>query len=209
MSKEYGRSKNALLNIIFSIVLQLIAVISGLILPRIRIEAYGSDTNGLVSSITQFLSYITLLEGGIGGVVNAALYKPLSQKDMWGVSTIVSTAKNFYKKIAFIFLGYIAILCVIYPYLVKSGFDKWYVVCFILILSVGTVLKYFFSLSYISLLTADQKSRINSIITAVVTIINLVVVFVAIKLKASPIVVEIASCLVFAIKPVLYVIYIK
>ena len=41
--------------------------------------AYGSDVNGLVSSITQFLGYIALVEGGVGGVIRAALYKPLAK----------------------------------------------------------------------------------------------------------------------------------
>ena len=209
MAKEYGRSKNAFLNIIFSILLQLITVVSGLILPRIRIESYGSDVNGLISSITQFLSYITLLEGGIGGVINASLYKPLAKRNMLDVSVVINTAKDFYKKIAYIFIFYIAVMCALYPFLLNSGFDKWYIICFILVLSIGTILKYFFSLSYISLLTADQKGRINSIITAIVTIINVVVVYVAIKLKASALVVEMLSCLVFAIKPIFYVIYIK
>lgn len=209
MSNQMGRRKNALFNIIFSLILQLITVISGLILPKIRIEAYGSDVNGLISSITQFLSYITLLEGGIGGVVNAALYGPLAKKDFFGVSEIVSTAKNFYKKIAYVFLGYVFLLCFIYPTFIKSNFETWYIICFIIILSVGTCLRYFFSLSYSSLLTADQKGRINSIIIAVTTVINMVAVYVAIKLNASALTVQILSCIIFAIRPLFYVIYIK
>ena len=33
-----------------------------------------------LSSITRFLGYIVLLEAGVGGVVRAALYKPLAEK---------------------------------------------------------------------------------------------------------------------------------
>lgn len=56
------RSKKALKNIISSLLLQLVTVICGLILPRAIIGKYGSNVNGLISSITQFLTYITLLE---------------------------------------------------------------------------------------------------------------------------------------------------
>ena len=56
------RSKKALKNIISSLLLQLITIICGLILPRAIIGEYGSNVNGLISSITQFLTYITLLE---------------------------------------------------------------------------------------------------------------------------------------------------
>ena len=56
------RSKKELKNIISSLLLQLVTVICGLILTRAIIGKYGSNVNGLISSITQFLTYITLLE---------------------------------------------------------------------------------------------------------------------------------------------------
>ena len=68
-------------NIVINIILQVTTICSGLIIPRLIIKTYGSNVNGLISSITQFLSYIALLEGGIGGVIKAVLYKPLLNKD--------------------------------------------------------------------------------------------------------------------------------
>lgn len=56
------RSKKAIKNIIVSLFQQIVTIICGLILPRAIIGAYGSGVNGLISSITQFLTYITLLE---------------------------------------------------------------------------------------------------------------------------------------------------
>ena len=60
---------------------QLLAVVSSLILPRYFLSYFGSETNGLVNSITQFLSYIALLDLGVGAVFQSALYKPLAQND--------------------------------------------------------------------------------------------------------------------------------
>lgn len=45
---------------------QLIAIILGLIVPRFFIMSYGSDANGLLSTITQIFTYMALLEAGIG-----------------------------------------------------------------------------------------------------------------------------------------------
>lgn len=56
------RSRKALKNILSSLFLQFITMICGLILPRAIIGKYGSNVNGLITSITQFLTYITLLE---------------------------------------------------------------------------------------------------------------------------------------------------
>ena len=67
------RSKKAIINIISSLVLQLVTVICGFIVPRLFIKSFGSNVNGLVTSITQFLAYITLLESGFGPVFKSIL----------------------------------------------------------------------------------------------------------------------------------------
>ena len=113
MSKS--RTKNAALNIAFSLLLQLVLFVKGLILPRIIIPAYGSDVNGLVSSISQFLAYISLLEAGVGSIFRASLYKPLARGDMDSVSGIINEQKRFYRKIGTIFVGYVVALCLCIP----------------------------------------------------------------------------------------------
>ena len=56
------KSKVTLINIISSLTLQVVTVISGFIIPKIILTNFGSSVNGLVSSLNQFLSYITLIE---------------------------------------------------------------------------------------------------------------------------------------------------
>ena len=68
------RKKKAIINIIFSLLLQLVTVISGFIVPRLFIGKFGSEVNGLVNSIGSFVGYITLLQSGVGSVVKASLY---------------------------------------------------------------------------------------------------------------------------------------
>ena len=65
------------INILSSLILQFATIISGFILPRIILSSFGSETNGLVSSLNQFLNYVSLLEGGVSGVITASLYRPL------------------------------------------------------------------------------------------------------------------------------------
>ena len=75
------RSRKAIANITSSFILQLVITFSGFIIPRYIITVFGSGVNGLVSSITQFLGYIALIEAGIGGVTRASLYSPLAKND--------------------------------------------------------------------------------------------------------------------------------
>ena len=168
-----GRTKNATLNILFAIILQLVTFVRGLILPRIIIPAYGSDINGLVSSITQFLTYISLLEAGVGTIFRSSLYKPLADGDTDKVSGVINEQKRFYRKIGLVFVFYVIALCFIYPLIAKTKISTEYIVSFILILSISTFAEYFISLPYVSLLSADQKVRISYIVSIVYTIVNI------------------------------------
>ena len=66
-------------NTIASLIAQITAIVCGFILPRFFLEYYGSDVNGLINSITQFLGIISFLELGVGAVVQSSLYKPLAE----------------------------------------------------------------------------------------------------------------------------------
>ena len=59
-------------NSILALVYQVILIVTGLILPRCFLYFYGSEVNGLISSITQFLSFINICDLGISAVVSSA-----------------------------------------------------------------------------------------------------------------------------------------
>ena len=82
-------------NTFMSIVFEILTIICGFILPRYILLYFGSDTNGLVSSISQFLGFISLCELGMGAVVPASLYKPLAENNQNKISSIVVSAQRF------------------------------------------------------------------------------------------------------------------
>lgn len=207
MSKS--RTQNAKLNIVFAITLQIVTFFRGLILPRIIIPAYGSDVNGLISSITQFLTYISLLEAGVGSIFRTSLYKPLANGDIDGVSGIINEQKRFYRKIGFIFVFYVIALCFVYPLIAKTEIDKFYIVTCILILSISTFAEYFFSLPYVSLLSADQKVRISYIVSIVYTIVNILVSLFWVALKADIRLIYLSMCIIGLLRPLFYTVYVK
>ena len=209
MSGNKSRFKNATLNIVSLILLQILTAASGLVLPKLMISTYGSEINGLVSSIAQFLSYISLLEGGIGGVIMAELYKPLNDNDMMAVSGIMKVSENFYRKIAKIFVIYTIALCAVYPFLVDTELDHMYVIALIFIISISTLLEYFFALQYISLLTADQRARVIYIVSSITVILNFSVTWVLIAVNANIVILKLGSCFVFALKPIFYLLYVR
>ena len=90
-----NRTAKIKINAIVSLLYQLVTIGCGFILPRLILSTFGSSYNGLTSSITQFVSCVTLLSAGIGGVTRAALYKPLAEKDNKTISIVIKTTQAF------------------------------------------------------------------------------------------------------------------
>ena len=106
MSRTQQFIKSTLATGIYQVVLML----SGFILPKVMLSCYGSEVNGLVTSITQFIQYITLVEAGLSGAAIYALYKPLAENNHRQISRVVVAARKFYTKSGWIFVVLVAML---------------------------------------------------------------------------------------------------
>lgn len=203
------KSKETLLNIITSIILQLCNIISTFIIPRIILSYFGSDVNGLVSSLTQFLSYISLIEGGVTGVITASLYKPLVDNDEDKISSILKTANSFFKLIGIIFIGYTLVLAIIYPILSVTSFSFIYIFSLTIVLSISLLIQYMYSLTLQSLLIADKKVYIVSLTKILIIILTLVFVILSVKVYPSIHILKLISGLLFLLQPIVYSRYIN
>ena len=143
-------------NLIVSIVYQLVAMVYGFILPRLILEQFGSEANGLTQSIKQFLGIISFLDMGVGQVVRSALYKPLEQKDHDQISRILVSGRRFYRKIACALLGYVVVLVLSYPLLVDQSFGWVFTSTMIAIMAIGSFTQYYFGVIQEQLLHASQ-----------------------------------------------------
>ena len=89
-------------NAISAIALQGVTIVQGIILPRLILEAFGSEINGLISSINQFLGFISLLEGGLGAVVLAELYIPIAERNIKKIRSILVECQGFFDSVKYI-----------------------------------------------------------------------------------------------------------
>ena len=148
------------LNTLMSLALQLTTVICGFIVPWLILQNYGSDVNGVVSSINQFLQVIALLELGVGAVIQTAFYKPLAYKNNESVSAIYKSGSKFFRKIALILAVYVLVLIVIYPLMVANSFDNLYTITLIAAMSISYFAQYYFGILDRLLLVADQRGYV-------------------------------------------------
>ena len=204
-----GRGKKLALNTITSLGLQVVSVICGFILPRLILESFGSDVNGLVNSITQFLGVITLLDLGVGAVVQSALYKPLADNNTNMISKIYVSANKFFRRLAEILLVYVVLLMIFYPMLVNKSFGHMYTALLIAAICISSFAQYYFGIVNSLLLNADQRGYIQYVAQIITLILNTFACYIIIKLGASIQIVKLTTSLIFLLRPLFLVFYVK
>ncbi len=191
-------------NVVSNLVLQILTITNFIIVPKIILIYFGSEVNGLVSSINQFLSYISIIEGGITGVITANLYKPLIDKNYEKISSIYITTKKFYTKIAYIFIVYSLLLGITYPLIFNIEFSFKYVFLLTLILSMNLLVQYMFSLTNKTILQADKKMYIISITQSIIIVLNIILAFLSVKIFPSIHLMKLLTGILYLIQPIVY-----
>ena len=207
---DMSRIQKARRNTLFSLLQQGVAFVCGLIVPKLMLNAFGSEAYGATSSIATFLAYITLLEGGIGAVTRSALYRAFAEKSDEQISAIVTETKDFYRKIAYAFIIYVIILACFFKQIShNSVFGYWYSFSLVIVIALSSFAEYSIGISYTLLLQADQMNYVVLIFKIITSILNTIIIVVLISLKSDILTVKLASGIVFVLKPVLLSFYVR
>lgn len=202
-----NRNKWFAVNSLCSLLQQIISIICGLILPQMIISVFGSAVNGTIASLMQFISFITLLQGGVGTIARIAYYKSLASENSYSISVAYETVSSFFKRFGLAFLIYLLGLAAFYPLVVDTGFNYGYVFFLTLILGLSSIFEYFFGQASLLLLYSDQRGYIYSIIQIICIILSTILGIIFINIGMSIHVVKLGSAVVFVIRPiVLYLI---
>ena len=196
-------------NSIWSLIQLAVAVVCGLILPQFILSAYGSNVNGTIASITQFLSFITLLQGGVGTLARIAYYKPLAKKDSHGISVAYKTIGSFFMRFSVVYAAYMLILAALYPIVFNTVFSFSYIFWLVIVIGIASVSEYFFGQASLFLLYADQKGYVYSFIQVLCLIISTAVCTWLICQGASVHVVKLIYSIIFTIRPIALYLYVK
>lgn len=203
------RSKKTIINTLFSMLEELVAIICAFILPRLILEKFGSSCNGLITSITQFLACAVLLRSGIGGATRAALYKPLAENNKDKINSIMKATDQFMKKVGLILIVLILALAVGYPLFINKEFEFIYSFSLILIIGASSFAESFFGITYLIMVQADQKLWVSSAFKIISQVLNIVFAVILIKLDFSIHLVKLFSTIAFLVYPIGLNIYVK
>ena len=203
-----SKKKQLMANTVTALIFQVTTILCGFILPRLILGAYGSEVNGLINSIFQFLGIISFLELGIGSVIQYSLYKPLANKDNNQISRVVVSGQKFFSNLAMILAVYVVILIIIYPIIANQNFDFLYTATLIIVLSISSFAQYYFGIINRILLTADQKGYVSYNTQTVTLILNTIACFILIQAGAGIHLVKLVTSLIYGLRPLVFYIYV-
>lgn len=165
-----SRQKNSMNNLIWGIAGNIITSIVAIIIPRLFIVNYGSEVNGLLSSIRQIYVYLALLEVGVGDASVVALYKPIGQGDHEEANRILAATDHYYKRIGIIYAGSIIVLGFVYPLLLDTTIP--YITCCLVIIlqGSGSVISYLVQGKYNMLLRVDNRNYVTTNLNTITTV---------------------------------------
>ena len=198
--------KKSMYNLISGVIRQVVSVAIGLILPRLILQHFGSEVNGLMSSVTQLVTYLGLLEVGVGTATLQALYKPIADRDTDKVNGILSSTHSYYKRTGMFYALGVILFSMVYPFFVNTDINNVVIISFIFISGISGVMNYFFQGKYNILLQAEGENYILSIVTTVVSLVSSVMKIVLILLGFNIIIVQ-ASFILFNAAQIMFIQY--
>ena len=89
------RTKNSIKNIYMSIITQVVMTLLGFISRKVFLNSLGTEYLGINGLLTNVLSMLSLVEGGIGTSIIYNLYKPLAEDDKPKIIALVNYTKSY------------------------------------------------------------------------------------------------------------------
>lgn len=203
------RTKNVAYGSLATAFLSLVTMLSGLIIPRQIILAFGSELNGVSNSITQFISYFSLLEAGLAGSAIFSLYKPMATKDHSMINGILSASKQYYNRIALMYLGCIVLFSVVFSLVGADMLSHTDLLLLSLSIGLGGVLEFSTMAKYRVLLTAAQKTYVVALATAFSIIVKVIVLYIALSLGCGIILIKALTGLTILVRSIILSLYVR
>lgn len=154
MAKHENRIRK---NLVSGVLYQVVLIVLSFLLPRLYLENFGSEVNGVLSTIKQIFVYMTLLEAGIGLATTQALYKPVAENDRATICSVISATNLHYRKTGMVYAAMVLLLALGYAYLVPTGMNSAVVFAIVILTAIPALFSYFVQAKYRILLEVDGR----------------------------------------------------
>ena len=193
MSKD-SRIKN---NLISSLIYQVVLISLSFLLPRLYLENFGSEVNGVLSTIKQIFVYLFLLEAGVGLATTQALYKRIGEKDYKSASEVLAATHSYYIRTGVIYLLIVLVIAVVYAYVIPTSIDSNVVFLIIILTALPALFSYFVQAKYRILMEVDGRKYVINNAETVLQIASNAGKILVLLLTDSLILIQLVYCIMY------------
>lgn len=179
-----NRTINSIRNAVFGIGNQVVNLFLNFISRYVFIRILGIEFLGVNSLFTSILSILSLADLGLSTAISYSFYKPLAEKNYKKVSQLLDFYKVIYRGIAITVLVCGLILLPFLQFIVKTEISMSSIRVYYLFFLANTVCSYLFVYKT-TLLSADQRSYVSSIISSFVSAMKILLQILAVSIWKS------------------------
>ena len=184
-------------NLISSLVYQVVLIVLSFLLPRLYLENFGSEVNGVLSTIKQIFAYMTLLEAGVGLATTQALYKKIGEKDYKSANEVLAATNSYYIKTGIIYLAIVLGIAVVYAYVVPTSIDDHIVFFLIILTALPALFSYFVQAKFRILMEVDGRKYVINNADTVLQLASNIGKILVLLLTDSLILIQLVYCIMY------------
>lgn len=183
-------------NLISSLLYQFVLISLSFLLPRLYLDNFGSEVNGVLSTIKQIFTYMCLLEAGVGLATTQALYKRIGQKDYESASSVLSATNSYYIKTGIIYLAIVLVIAFVYAFVVPSSIDSTILFFIVILNAIPALFSYFVQAKYRILMEVDGRKYVINNAETVLQLVSNVGKILVLLLTDSLILIQLVYCVI-------------
>lgn len=203
------KDKRIKYNLMSGMVYQVVLITLSFLLPRLYLENFGSEVNGVLSTIKQIFTYMCLLEAGVGLATTQALYKPVGENDHGKISSVISATNAYYFKTGVIYAAIVLVIAVVYAYFVPTGINSHILFAIIILNAIPSLYSYFIQAKYRILMEVDGRKYIITNSETVLQLLSNIGKILVLLLTDSLVLIQLVYCVLAVLQLVFIYIYAK
>lgn len=197
MANKDSRIKH---NLISSLVYQFVLISLSFLLPRLYLENFGSEINGVLSTIKQIFMYMCLLEAGVGLATTQALYKRIGEKDYKSASSVLSATNAYYIKTGVIYLAIVLVIAGVYAYVLPTPINSTELFIIIILNAIPALFSYFVQAKYRILMEVDGRKYVINNSETILQLASNIGKILVLFLTDSLILIQLVYCIIALIQ---------
>ena len=182
-------------NLLSGVLYQVVLIALSFLLPRLYLENFGSEVNGVLSTIKQIFVYMLLLESGVGLATTQALYKPVAEKNHNKVSSVISATHSYYVKVGILYAIIVLLIALVYEYIVPTAIGPGVIFGIVILTALPQLFSYFVQAKYRILLEVDGRKYVITNSETILQLISNVAKILVILLTNNLLLMQLSYCI--------------